>query len=451
MRSYHVSARKPSSKSSSDRDSDLSDYEDICPILHFDTFVDITAPEPEVKKAVAIAIGRLGIRSWRSMPLSLSCDLSLTRISGALTNAVYLVSPPCSTTAKKILLRVYGPHVSHLIDRRLELQTIQKLSSHHIGPRLLGTFSNGRFEQWLESSALTREEIRDPITSRCIARRMRKLHETIILSQAEKQSILVWEYWDKWVIIARQVIQRRQKKKCRKVPGLDEPAFIDANWALFEKGVQSYREWLLALPRDYLDDVVFAHNDTQYGNILRLKVPSDRHLKPSHRELVVIDFEYAGPNPRAFDLANHFCEWMANYHDTVAPHILDPASYPKPDDISRFLNEYLEHGRMLSGMHLNVESQQKLNDDTEIKRLADQVLAWRPASHLLWVAWGAVQAMEDADDSGDWENIADTPDFFNYLGYAEDRMKLFFGDLCTIGLLKAEEMVSGGVKFVYSE
>lgn len=39
------------------------------------------------------------------------------------------------------------------------------------------------------------------------------------------------------------------------------------------------------------------------------------------------DYEYASYNPVAYDIANHFCEMVANYHSDT-PHILDYTLYP---------------------------------------------------------------------------------------------------------------------------
>jgi len=39
------------------------------------------------------------------------------------------------------------------------------------------------------------------------------------------------------------------------------------------------------------------------------------------------DYEYASYNPVAYDLANHFCEMVANYHSDQ-PHVLDYTKYP---------------------------------------------------------------------------------------------------------------------------
>lgn len=38
-------------------------------------------------------------------------------------------------------------------------------------------------------------------------------------------------------------------------------------------------------------------------------------------------WQYAGPNPVAFDIANHWCEYAADYH-TDTPHLLDYSLMP---------------------------------------------------------------------------------------------------------------------------
>lgn len=49
-----------------------------------------------------------------------------------------------------------------------------------------------------------------------------------------------------------------------------------------------------------------------------------------------IDFEYAAYNPRAYDIANHFCEYAGpecNYDN-----------YPSLQEAARFVRHYLEAG-----------------------------------------------------------------------------------------------------------
>lgn len=165
----------------------------------------------------------LRIPGWANLPNDLPPSLlSINKVSGALTNAVFFVSVPedeidinslGSTTpvgrqsllpfadiiprngtptpgrvreatirtihveAPTLLLRIYGPSSGSLISRKTELHVLHTLSSNYsIGPRVLGTFSNGRVEEYFLSRALHKEEMREPRISRCIGRRMRELH-----------------------------------------------------------------------------------------------------------------------------------------------------------------------------------------------------------------------------------------------------------------------------------
>lgn len=53
-----------------------------------------------------------------------------------------------------------------------------------------------------------------------------------------------------------------------------------------------------------------------------------------------IDYEYAGPNPVAFDIANHWCEWGADYHAAI-PHHLDYSKFPTEEQQLRFTRAYV--------------------------------------------------------------------------------------------------------------
>ena len=62
-----------------------------------------------------------------------------------------------------------------------------------------------------------------------------------------------------------------------------------------------------------------------------------------HRQLVVIDFEYAAANIRGLEFANHFTEWSYNYHDEKAPYACKLDLYPKPEEQRRFIKAYVDH------------------------------------------------------------------------------------------------------------
>lgn len=221
---------------------------------------------------------------------------------------------------------------------------------------------------------------------------------------------------------------------------------------------------------------VFCHNDSQYGNLLCKKLNERGELQPMatgmrrepsdadsrirrrmdtrnmpHHRLVVIDFEYASPNPCAYDIANHFHEWRANYMDPVRPwSLVDHGPYPSADERRCWLHAYVSHGLLL-GTHptspskppapelasvpemelpesvvppVQVEkprksressnsaqsprifsgnspasqalaSQREMTIHAEVDRLEEEIRLWSPATHAVWGLWGIVISRED--------------------------------------------------------
>ena len=100
------------------------------------------------------------------------------------------------------------------------------------------------------------------------------------------------------------------------------------------------------LPRE-CQEIGFCHNDLQYGNIMMdeetraitiivclrshyailLKLTFQRPNRVSVTYRCFQDYEYASYNPVAYDIANHFCEMVADYHSET-PHVLDYSKYP---------------------------------------------------------------------------------------------------------------------------
>ncbi len=411
----------------------------------------------------------LRLKRWRRVTLETSNEIHVQRLSGALTNAVYVVSPPSDlplarknsngsapTPQKappKLLLRIYGPQVEHLIDREAELAILRRLARKRIGPRMLGTFANGRFEEYFYAKTLTSEDIRNADTSRQIAKRMRELHDGIeLLDQERDDGPFVWRNWDKWLARVEQVVLWLDCQIMKLQPG-DKPTGPEAwkrrglicgvPWKQFRNMVESYRKWLVDQYGSTLrvkEQLVFAHNDTQYGNILRLMPTGESPLllpQNTHKQLVVIDFEYASANTPGLEFANHFTEWCYNYHDERKPYAFHPNRYPTPDEQDRFIRAYVRHRpdvnvstpkitpstptmqtnessgntpnrRPTSNIsdfmldartpsaeptsYANEEAARKSTEDKEVARILHETRLWRLANTAMWVAWGIVQA-----------------------------------------------------------
>lgn len=225
----------------------------------------------------------LRLKGWRRVALDGGDTISVERLSGALTNAVYVVTPPSAMMGKaeggkknpaKLLLRVYGPQVEHIIDRENELSVLRRLARKKIGPRLLGTFANGRFEQYLNAITLTSEDLRDPDTSKRIAKRMRELHDGMELLEDEKDGgPAVLKNWDHWLTRVSQAISFLDAQITAENSGSagsttdawKERGFVcGTDWPTFKAMVDKYRQYLFdryggsKVIRQHL---VFCHND----------------------------------------------------------------------------------------------------------------------------------------------------------------------------------------------
>ncbi|KAL4880954.1 kinase-like domain-containing protein [Aspergillus karnatakaensis] len=460
----------------------------------------------------------LQLKGWRKLPMELASEIDVVRLSGAMTNAVYKVSPPQNIPTPKaedgsytlvprrpppkLLLRIYGPQVDHLIDREKELQILRRLGRKNIGPKVLGTFNNGRFEEYLDARPLTAKELRVPSIMKQIAKRMRELHEGIDLLDEEREGgPMVNHNWDKWVDRCEQVISwidqevtsEHNASKAASEPWRRRGYVCGVPWPTFRKAVEDYRKWLAVNSggvHEIKRQLVFAHNDTQYGNLLRMEPSQQSPLllpENQHKQLVVIDFEYANANVPGLEFANHFTEWCYNYHTDV-PWACNTRLYPRPDQQHHFITSYLTHRPgfvspaitplmrplistpNMTPLDLNASPEltpQRHSDfdraqdnlEAEAQFLMRQTRLWRVLNSAQWVAWGIVQAkvpgLENEDETPTptsptppVDSDVDESDEFDYLAYAQDRAIFFWSDLVSLGFVKKDKLPSELVQVI---
>ncbi|KAI9229695.1 MAG: kinase-like domain-containing protein [Piptocephalis tieghemiana] len=301
-----------------------------------------------------------------------------------MTNAVYHVRllnvlPP----HPGFILRVYGSNADLIISRVREMLWLERLSASGVGSTMLGTFENGRVEAYLPSHTLTDIDIRIPETSRTIAREMRRLHDLISLyppgltDREGGERALEWRRCvDAWLPEVIKVIHSSHSSgflSQQQVDLLDLPSLSPL--------ISQYR----AIAHNHPSGTVVSHNDVQYGNILRLD---------KDHSIVLVDFEYAGYNPKTYDIANHFNEWTADYYGPT-PHLLNEAKYPSREERLNFLLAYTQ------------------GNSQEALLLEDLIPIWRTASHLFWGLWGLLQTGRD--------DVAD----FDYFAYGLGRIQQF--------------------------
>jgi choline kinase len=295
----HIRVRNPFRRRSSDSGGSSSEYDSTDVVPHVSKVLDKTRSGDDFKRAILSLLHKLDVAQWRSVPMEVAHLVNVRRVFGALTNSIYQITLPDDIedhqaykglfprAAPDLLLRLYGAHVEHLIDRTQELIMLKRLAKHNIGPRLLGTFTNGRFEQWLDSHTISRLEFRDPNLSCSIARRMRELHDGVKLTYTERHSPpAVWTCLDKWLPRAREIIAHRRRKLTGRLSDKNLPTLatlksaqkqhdswsndliLAQKWAMFELAIGRYKLYTEEHypPEKLKHDLAFCHNDVCHFN-----------------------------------------------------------------------------------------------------------------------------------------------------------------------------------------
>ena len=150
-----------------------------------------------------------------------------------------------------------------------------------------------------------------------------------------------------------------------------------------------------------------AHCDLLSANIIILpKSGEDSHLPT---EVSFIDYEYTTPAPAAFDVANHFAEWIGfecNY-----------AAIPSKSQRKAFIDEYVSsfrsHAKRTSSEEREDDLNEKRSQSKEAEILFREVDALRGMPGLYWGIWALIQAMISQID-------------FDYTSYADLRLKEYW-------------------------
>ncbi|TKY46085.1 choline kinase 2 [Spatholobus suberectus] len=298
-------------------------------------------------------------------------SLQVKPLKGAMTNEVFEVNWPTKSDGhqRRVLVRLYGEGVEVFFNRVDEIQTFECMSKHGQGPRLLGRFTTGRVEEFIHARTLSAGDLRDPEISALIASKMREFHN-LHMPGAKKAQL--WQRLRKWLSHAKSLCSPKDTKNF----GLDN---LDAEInMLVELLSQGYQE------------IGFCHNDLQYGNIM---------IDEDTKAITLIDYEYASYNPIAYDLANHFCEMVANYHSDE-PHVLDYSTYPGLEERQRFVYNYLS-------------SEGKKPSNSEVEQLVNLAEKYTLANHLFWGLWGLISSYINTID-------------FDYKEYARQRFQQYW-------------------------
>ena len=165
--------------------------------------------------------------------------------------------------------------------------------------------------------------------------------------------------------------------------------------------------------------IVFSHNDLQGGNILLRHDLGDKDDNMDAK-LVVIDYEFCSYNYRAFDIANHFHEWMFDYTNKSYPYYHSAKDrFPTKETrvtISylhylnfcpkiryffqlEFIKNYMDESLAGSPKALSMTNENRLQ---LAEALQKEVEAFFIVPNLLWAMWAMAQSVSTKITFGYW-------------------------------------------------
>ena len=318
-------------------------------------------------------------------------ELKVAPLLGGLSNQLFILS---KSGVPSVLVRIHPPETSTtaMLDREVENRLVAWLSQERMAPIFYGRFQNGRVEELYPNVApLTATEM-IPYGPK-IAKALAEFHSleapASVLPKPPANGIPNrFETVDQWV----QAIQN---------PSSPHAAFLQrlqSEWEWLRAQLlsePSTRSPVQAKALQFIREVVVTHMDGQSLNILKDSTSSN-----GHGSIRLIDFEYAGWNPRVADLANTFCE-HCDMNNICADY---EAEYPSEAVQDAFLNAYLQQSEADLEAYSNEERKEIL------QTLRSEIGRFTLLSHLGWAAWSVVMLMEGSAID------------FDYMAYAKHRM-----------------------------
>ncbi|KAJ8958312.1 hypothetical protein NQ318_017458 [Aromia moschata] len=305
--------------------------------------LNITVNEEDVEKGAARILEAIRPQ-WEKD------SIRFKLLTDGMTNKLVGCKPEEAEESETVLVRIYGNKTDLLIDRKAEIRNIILLNNAGLAPNLYATFENGLAYRFIPGCTLDEKTVRDPNIYRLVAKRMAKLHKVRVEGEVKKKPYL-WEKVQRFLdLVPEEFSDSEKKRKNRPSHRYHETVIPKSRIA------EEIREI-----RDILENVdnpiVFAHNDLLLGNVIYTE---------SDNSVTFIDYEYAIYNYQAYDIGNHFAEFVGFGLE------MDYTKYPEKELQLDWLKTYL------------TEYHDRLPTEEEVKKIVSPSQCLRlDDSHLL--------------------------------------------------------------------
>ncbi|KAK9477500.1 kinase-like domain-containing protein [Lipomyces japonicus] len=320
--------------------------------------------------------------------------IDVLSLKGGITNCLLQATyKKGSLQQETVLVRAYGRGTGTIIDRNREFCTHVHLHTNGLAPALYARFKNGLVYGYVQGRAVDYRELGNPILINSVASMLAQWHTVLDASEIRKLMLEesdgkdgefvddIWQLCAKWI---------------GNLPA-ETSAQIETKEVLSKE-----LEWVKNEIQNKGGPTVVAHCDLLSGNVI---VPKD--WQPNRENAIpptvtFIDYEYALPTPRAFDLANHFMEWQG-FDCEVS--LIPEAGGPVMREWGRqYLQASLTFDRGQSGKN----GLQTISEN-DVDELMNEIATWWGMPGFYWGIWSTIQAIISTID-------------FDYSSYAQSRM-----------------------------
>lgn len=311
-----------------------------------------------------------------------SARVNLTQVKGGITNQLLLAEQ----NGRRILVRAFGHKTDTLIDRAREYAVHRQLMNLGLAPRLLCRFGNGLVYEYIPGKSALAEELSQPIVMKSVAHRLAQWHA--LLKRED---------------VARLLPSAR----------VEDIFYQLANWAkicpsgilpMSGKALEEEVEWIKHKLGARGGPIVMGHCDLQSGNILlSFDLAAASILSHTSKDVVLeaddiesskapvtyatfIDYEYAAPCPRAFDIANHLQEWQG--YECAKERVLEPSRCDS--QLQFWVKHYLHAYEFYKQEHV----------ETSVMDIIDELTVWWGVPGFYWGIWSAIQSTISDIDFG---------------------------------------------------
>merc|ERR1719348_2880676 len=265
-----------------------------------------------------------------------------------------------------------------IIDREGEMKNMSRMQGIGLGGKLYAAFNNGICYEFLAGEVLSQSRVWETDIWQGVAKAMATMH-SVPLQPVEENTPCLWTRLRHFINCCNPT--------CKPVLAANFPSKQE----LLE--LASDLEKKLMNDDKTSDDIVFCHNDALLNNV----IIQEKNV------INFIDLEYGAPNYAAFDIANHFvefvgCDGVFDYEKWL------PAKSWRLDWVREYLTE--KTSKVSDAGCGNVVEEEK------IESLQARVELFMLPAHLLWAVWAVIQAENSTID-------------FDFADYALQRLAEF--------------------------